>query len=105
MAAAPKDDAIDVSSVDTSAFPRAKGGLRKLFQLPAAANGENGEEVPPDDTGPGNGAKKGSAKTPTAGGATKGGASGSSTKGGQARSGSSGASSSRRRNNKKRKRR
>ena len=38
---ATKDDAIDVegTDTDTSAFPRAAGGLRKLFQLPAASNG------------------------------------------------------------------
>ena len=38
---AAKDDAIDVEGSDgeTSASPRAAGGLRKLFQLPAAANG------------------------------------------------------------------
>ena len=41
-AATSKDDAIDVKGgdSDTSAFPRAAGGLRKLFQLPAAANGD-----------------------------------------------------------------
>ena len=40
--AADKDDAIDVEGADaeTSAVPRAAGGLRKLFQLPAAANGD-----------------------------------------------------------------
>src|SRR5436309_5876084 len=37
-ASATKDDVIDVSEVDTSAFPRAAGGLRKLFQIPAASN-------------------------------------------------------------------
>ena len=51
-AATDKDDAIDVegSDADTSAFPRATGGLRKLFQLPAAANGERGH-APTDSNG------------------------------------------------------
>ena len=115
------DDVIDVSDVDTSAFPRAAGGLRKLFQIPAAANG--GE--PAADSGNGtengakNGAKNGAAK-PSGGnaGAAKGAtakgttAKGATTKGTQASSssstsssGSGAASGARRRNNKKRKRR
>src|SRR5215213_8449282 len=58
-------DAIDVEGGETSAFPRAAGGLRKLFQLPAAANG--------DDPAPGggNGAKNGAGESGAAG-ATKG---------------------------------
>ncbi len=118
-AAKPDDDAIDVEGVDTSAFPRAAGGLRKLFQIPAASNGD--EAAP--DTG-GNGTKNGAGKpaggqTGAAKGATAKGspakgspAKGSTAKGAQARSGSSSgsssggaSSSSRRRNNKKRKRR
>jgi hypothetical protein len=101
------DDAIDVSGVDTSAFPRAKGGLRKLFQIPAAANGEAAD-------GPGgNGAKNGSSE-PAGGTPAKSAAKGSPAKGSPARSGSSGSSGrssggsssgARRRNNKKRKRR
>ena len=120
------DDVIDVSDVDTSAFPRAAGGLRKLFQIPAAANG--GE--PAADAGNGtengakNGAKNGAAK-PSGGnaGAAKGAtAKGASAKGTTAKgtaakstqassssstssSGSGAASGARRRNNKKRKRR
>jgi YidC/Oxa1 family membrane protein insertase len=128
LAASKTDDVIDVEGGDTSAFPRAAGGLRKLFQIPAAANGEE----PAAETGNGtkngessraSGAAKGAAK-----GATKGAASkaqptkaspsksaqtkGAQTKGTPARSGSgtsstgsSSASGSRRRNNKKRKRR
>ena len=109
------DDVIDVEGGDTSAFPRAAGGLRKLFQIPAAANGDE----PAAETGNGakNGAKNGSAKPSSTAGAAKGATSkGSPTKGAQAKStpaGSSSGSSSgsgansgaRRRNNKKRKRR
>jgi YidC/Oxa1 family membrane protein insertase len=118
LAAAQKDEVIDVEGVDTSAFPRAKGSLRKLFQIPAAANGDE----PAAETG--NGAKNGSSK-PSGGtaGAAKGAtakgspAKGSSGKGAQAKSaqagsgqassssGSGASSSARRRNNKKRKRR
>jgi YidC/Oxa1 family membrane protein insertase len=120
------DEVIDVEGVDTSAFPRAASGLRKLFQIPAAANGEE----PPAETG--NGAKNGAADTTGAAGAAKGAANKASptkasptkaspakstqAKGTQAKgssqarsgsgsSGSSGATGSRRRNNKKRKRR
>ena len=120
LAASTKDDVIDVDGGDTSAFPRAAGGLRKLFQIPAAANGDE----PAADAGNGaeNGAKNGSAK-PSGGtaGATKGAAKGSPTKGAQAKgtpagssstakstgssSGSGANSGARRRNNKKRKRR
>jgi YidC/Oxa1 family membrane protein insertase len=119
LAASKKDDdVIDVEGEDTSAFPRAKGSLRKLFQIPAAANGDE----PAAETG--NGAKNGSAK-PSGGtaGATKGSAAkGSTAKGTQAKgapakgaparsgqgsssSGSGANSGARRRNNKKRKRR
>ncbi len=49
------DDVIDVDAGDTSAFPRAAGGLRKLFQIPAAANGA--EAAADADNGAGNGAK------------------------------------------------
>jgi YidC/Oxa1 family membrane protein insertase len=117
------DDVIDVEGVDTSAFPRAKGSLRKLFQIPAAANGDE------PGAGGGNGAENGGTK-PSGGaaGAAKGAASkGSTAKGTQAKgtqakgtqakgtqarsgqgtgsSGSGATSGSRRRNNKKRKRR
>jgi YidC/Oxa1 family membrane protein insertase len=127
------DDVIDVDSGDTSAFPRAAGGLRKLFQIPGAANG--GE--PPVDTengagsgakgvaengtenGAKNGAKNGAAKpSGTTAGAAKGStAKGSSGKSAQSKStpastsssasssGSGASSGARRRNNKKRKRR
>jgi YidC/Oxa1 family membrane protein insertase len=115
LAASKKDDdVIDVEGEDTSAFPRAKGSLRKLFQIPAAANGDE----PAAETG--NGAKNGSTK-PSGGtaGATKGAAAkgsssakGAPAKGAQARSGQGSSSSgsgansgARRRNNKKRKRR
>jgi hypothetical protein len=122
------DEVIDVEGVDTSAFPRAASGLRKLFQIPAASNGDE----PAAETG--NGAKNGAADTTGAAkGAAKGAASkasptkaspakstqakGSPAKGqakgssqsragsGTSSSGSSGATGSRRRNNKKRKRR
>jgi YidC/Oxa1 family membrane protein insertase len=99
------DDPIDVSGVDTSAFPRAAGGLRKLFQIPAAADGGEGS-AGNGKTGSGNGAKNGSGTAKTA--PTK--SSGSS--GGQAKpasgstsSGAARAGGARRRNNKKRKRR
>jgi YidC/Oxa1 family membrane protein insertase len=111
-----KDDVIDVSEADTSAFPRAAGGLRKLFQIPAAANG--GESA---GSGDGNGTAKNGASKPAGGQAsaakgsgaaksstTKGTtAKGSTAKGAQtsSRSAASAGSSSRRRNNKKRKRR
>jgi YidC/Oxa1 family membrane protein insertase len=119
LAASKKDDdVIDVEGEDTSAFPRAKGSLRKLFQIPAAANGDE----PAGESG--NGAKNGSAK-PSGGtaGASKGAtakgaqakgaqAKGAQAKGTQARSGQGSSSSgsgansgARRRNNKKRKRR
>jgi YidC/Oxa1 family membrane protein insertase len=116
-AATDKDDeAIDVSGVDTSAFPRAKGGLRKLFQIPAAANGD--EPAPAEGNGTTNGssqpAKDGPDKTTAKGSPAKGSpAKGSPAKGAtsSARSSASSAggtgstSGSRRRNNKKRKRR
>src|SRR6478735_940847 len=114
IAATPKDDVIDVEGGDTSAFPRAAGGLRKLFQIPAAANGDE----PAAETGNGkNGAKNGSAKTrgSTAGAAKGATSKSSSTKGAPAKGAQAGSSSSssgsgansgaRRRNNKKRKRR
>src|SRR6476646_11465490 len=114
IAASPKDDVIDVEGGDTSAFPRAAGGLRKLFQIPAAANGDE----PAAETGNGkNGAKNGSAKpSGSTAGAAKGATSkSSSTKGAPAKGAQAGSSSSssgsgansgaRRRNNKKRKRR
>jgi YidC/Oxa1 family membrane protein insertase len=115
-----KDDAIDVTSADTSAFPRAAGGLRKLFQLPAASNGDAEREAPNGSNGAsgtatpaakpaakqsGGAGKNPPAKsTPTKGAPAK----GTTAKGGTAAGGASaGASStgSRRRNNKKRKRR
>jgi YidC/Oxa1 family membrane protein insertase len=116
LAAATKDDVIDVEGGDTSAFPRAASGLRKLFQIPAAANGDE----PAAETG--NGAKNGSAKpSGSTAGAAKGSAKGSPTKGAQSKgtpagssstakstgssSGSGASSGARRRNNKKRKRR
>jgi YidC/Oxa1 family membrane protein insertase len=113
-ASSTKDDVIDVSEVDTSAFPRAAGGLRKLFQIPAASNGEQTAA-----SGDGNGSaggKNGAAK-PASGqasaakgtGAAKSSSAnkGSTAKGAQTPSRASGSSgsSSRRRNNKKRKRR
>jgi membrane protein insertase Oxa1/YidC/SpoIIIJ len=112
IAASTKDDVIDVEGSDSSAFPRAKGSLRKLFQIPAAANGDESAAES------GNGAKNGASK-PTGGssGASKGAAAkGTQAKGTQSRAGqaskSTGSSSksgansgSRRRNNKKRKRR
>ena len=116
-AATKDDDAIDVSGVDTSAFPRAKGGLRKLFQIPAAANGEDAPAAGGNGTenGTSQPAKGTSGKTTAKGvAAPKGSAAkGSAAKGSTSRTGSSagssggstGSSSSRRRNNKKRKRR
>src|SRR5215213_6830292 len=64
------DDVIDVDDVDTSAFPRAAGGLRKLFQIPGAANGD---EPAADAGGNGakNGAKNGAAKSGGGAGAAK----------------------------------
>ena len=110
------DDVIDVEGGDTSAFPRAAaGGLRKLFQIPAAANGDE----PAAETG--NGAKNGAeerlgqaeqhrgcgqgrveqglADQGHAGQGTPAGSSSGSSSGSGANSGA------RRRNNKKRKRR
>jgi YidC/Oxa1 family membrane protein insertase len=129
LAAAKKDDdVIDVEGGNTSAFPRAAGGLRKLFQIPAAANGGESASGSASGSGSGNGAKNGATKPAGAGtnkgAATKGSAptkgaapKGSQPKGGQAKgtparsgqsssgSGGSSSSGSRRRNNKKRKRR
>lgn len=120
LAASTKDDVIDVEGGDSSAFPRAAGGLRKLFQIPGAANGDE----PAAETGNGakNGAENGSPKPSgrTAGAAKGATGKGSSTKGTQAKgtqakgtqassgtasSGSGTNSGARRRNNKKRKRR
>ena len=108
-AATSKDDAIDVKGgdSDTSAFPRAAGGLRKLFQLPAAANGDaepsggggngaNGAPKPP--AGKPAGAKNTPAKNAPAKGAAGTAKSGSS-------SGGTSSGGTRRKNNKKRKRR
>jgi hypothetical protein len=110
IAAGQKDEVIDVDGEDTSAFPRAAGGLRKLFQIPAAANG--GEPAADTKNGAGNGTKNGAAKGATTKGSP---AKGSSTKGAQAKgtpatsstssSGSGATSGTRRKNNKKRKRR
>jgi YidC/Oxa1 family membrane protein insertase len=98
IAATQKDDVIDVEGGDSSAFPRAAGGLRKLFQIPAAANG--GEPAADTENGAGEGTKNGAAKPSGSAGAAKGAtAKNSSTKGKQAPSGA------RRKNNKKRKRR
>jgi YidC/Oxa1 family membrane protein insertase len=113
ITASQKDDVIDVSEVDTSAFPRAAGGLRKLFQIPAAANGG---ETSAAGGGDGNGSAKNGAVKPASGQASAAKGSGaaksssakrSTAKGAQTSSRSSGSSgsSSRRRNNKKRKRR
>jgi len=116
IAASQKDDVIDVEGGDTSAFPRAAGGLRKLFQLPASTNG--GEPSADGGNGAKNGTKNGAAKPSGSAGAAKGAAAkgssnkGAQTKGTQAGSGASASSSgsaassgARRRNNKKRKRR
>jgi YidC/Oxa1 family membrane protein insertase len=118
--AAAAGDAIDVkgADADTSAFPRAAGGLRKLFQLPAASNGgaesgaPNGAHGTPKPTADrpagkqsGAAAKNAPAKGAPAKGATKGAAAkGGSASGAGASAGAS-SSGSRRRNNKKRKRR
>jgi YidC/Oxa1 family membrane protein insertase len=111
-ASSAKDDVIDVSEVDTSAFPRAAGGLRKLFQIPAAANGgepakgegngsaENGAAKPAGTAKPASAAKGAS---PTKGSTAKGSVAKSSQS--SSRSSGSSGSGSRRRNNKKRKRR
>jgi YidC/Oxa1 family membrane protein insertase len=124
IAAAQKDEVIDVDGGDSSAFPRAAGGLRKLFQIPSAGSGD--QPAADTENGAGNGTKNGSAKPNGPAGAAKGAAAkGSSVKGAQAKgtqakgtqakgtqasssasSSRSGASSgARRRNNKKRKRR
>src|SRR5215207_219412 len=89
IAATQKDDVSDVEGGDTSVFPRAAGGLRKLFQIPAGANG--GEAAADTENGAGNGTKSGvknGAAKPNAGkssgspGAAKGAATkGSPTKG------------------------
>jgi YidC/Oxa1 family membrane protein insertase len=121
-ASSQKDDVIDVEGGDTSAFPRAAGGLRKLFQIPAAANG--GEPAADAGNGTENGAKNGAAKPSggNAGAAKSATAKGTTAKGTAAKgtaakgtaassssstssSGSGAASGARRRNNKKRKRR
>jgi YidC/Oxa1 family membrane protein insertase len=125
---ATKDDAIEVegTDTDTSAFPRAAGGLRKLFQLPAAsnggadagapngANGANGAPKPTADRPAGkqsgaagkNAPAKGApAKGAPAKGATKGTAAKGGTASGAGASAGAPSGSSRRRNNKKRKRR
>src|SRR5258705_1451403 len=115
--AAAAGGAIDVKSeeadTDTRAFPKAAGGLRKLFQLPAAANGAPTGDANGDASGTtgSNGTTKPKAGQPS-GGAKSGGAKpGGSGKGstGGARAGGSGSagsgSSARRRNSKKRKRR
>jgi YidC/Oxa1 family membrane protein insertase len=120
LAASKKDDDEVIDVGDTSAFPRAAGGLRKLFQIPAATNGDE----PAAESG--NGAKNAAAKPPDgAGGAAAKAAEGKATpakaspsskstptKSTQARSSSTASSSgsgansgARRRNNKKRKRR
>jgi hypothetical protein len=110
-----KDDAIDVEAADTntSAFPRAAGGLRKLFQLPAATNGEGTESTGSNGA---NGAAKPTAGQPSGSkqsgsnkgsSATKGAAAkgNSGTGAGSASSGGGSGTGARRRNNKKRKRR
>jgi YidC/Oxa1 family membrane protein insertase len=120
---ATKDDAIEVEAADTdtSAFPRAAGGLRKLFQLPAAsnggadagapngANGANGSPKPTANRPAGKQTGAAGKNAPTKGAPAKGATKGTSAKGGTASGAgaSAGASSgsSRRRNNKKRKRR
>jgi YidC/Oxa1 family membrane protein insertase len=111
--AAAAGDAIDVkgTETDTSAFPRAAGGLRKLFQLPAASNGDadsaptggngaNGTTKPTADRPAGKQSGTAAKKAPAKGTAAKGGS--ASGAGASARASGSG---SRRRNNKKRKRR
>ena len=109
--AASQEGAIDVKSADTdtSAFPRAAGGLRKLFQLPAASNGGGTTEVNGDtsESTATNGTAKPKAGQPSGGakatGSGKGSTAGAPDGGGSANSGSG--SSARRRNSKKRKRR
>jgi len=109
--AASQGGAIDVKSADTdtSAFPRAAGGLRKLFQLPAASNGGGNTEANGDssESTATNGTAKPKAGQPSGGakatGSGKGSTGGARDGGGSASSGS--ASSARRRNSKKRKRR
>jgi YidC/Oxa1 family membrane protein insertase len=105
---------IDVKSAETetSAFPKAAGGLRKLFQLPAANGGGSGEANGDSSESTGtNGTTKPKAGQPTGGakasGTKPGGPSKGSTGGAQARGSGSGGSgsSARRRNSKKRKRR
>ena len=123
-ASATKDDAIDVegTDTDTSAFPRAAGGLRKLFQLPAASQRrcrrghterrQRRQRRAEADRRPSSREavrcgeeRTGAAKGAPAKGATK----GTAAKGGTASSAGASAGapsgSSRRRNNKKRKRR
>ncbi|MDQ1431120.1 MAG: YidC/Oxa1 family rane protein insertase [Actinomycetota bacterium] len=107
--AAAAGGAIDVKSsdTDTSAFPKAAGGLRKLFQLPAANGGGNGEaKAGNSESTASNGTTKPKAGQPS-GSAKPGGPAKGST--GGARSGGSGTGGSgsraRRRNTKKRKRR
>jgi YidC/Oxa1 family membrane protein insertase len=109
--------AIDVKSTeadtDTRAFPKAAGGLRKLFQLPAAANGAPTGDANGDssETTGSNGTTKPKAGQPSggakSGGAKPGGSGKGSTGGAQAGGSGSGGSgsSARRRNSKKRKRR
>ena len=117
IAASPKDDVIDVEEADSSAFPRAAGGLRKLFQIPGAANGD--QPAPESGNGAKNGNGNGTAKPigGTAGAAKGATPKGSANKGAQSKgtqasasssagsSGSGASSGARRRNNKKRKRR
>ena len=94
--AASSGGAIDVKSTTAE---QKSGGLRKLFQLPSAGNGETVEDA---GESAGNGAataKKPAAKSPST---TAGRASGTSPKGGSAQAASR---PSGRRNNKKRKRR
>jgi YidC/Oxa1 family membrane protein insertase len=92
---------------------RAPGGLRKLFQLPAAANdeetngnnGANGSATPKAGK-PAGPAKPGAGKSDSASGSSRSGSGAAGTAKGSTSGAASGASSSaRRRNNKKRKRR
>ena len=102
IAATKTDDAIDVKGSETSAFPRATGSLRKLFQLPAAAgaddegtpNGSNGANGAPKSSPPAKGGTGSTAKSGTSGGGAASGASSAASSGG-----------ARRKNNKTRKRR
>jgi YidC/Oxa1 family membrane protein insertase len=112
--AAAAGGAIDVKSAETetSAFPKAAGGLRKLFQLPAANGGGSGEANGDSSESTGtNGTTKPKAGQPSGGakasGTKPGGPGKGSTGGAQARGSGSGGSgsSARRRNSKKRKRR